>query len=70
MGGSGRKRPAEQMSVDIGSGEEQQRPDKKNKSGRKKKDKKRGKGKNKDGKPGKSNRPTKDGSSAGTSLET
>ena len=70
MGGSGRKRLADQMSADGGVPGEEPRSDKKSKSGRKKKDKKRG-SKNKDGKKsiakGKSN---KDGSSTGTSLET
>mmetsp|Transcript_12129 Transcript_12129/g.28777 ORF Transcript_12129/g.28777 Transcript_12129/m.28777 type:complete len:498 (+) Transcript_12129:97-1590(+) len=70
MGGTGRKRPADQMATDGGVPGEEPRPDKKNKSGRRKKDKKRG-SKHKDGKKsstkGKSN---KDGSSAGTSLET
>ena len=44
MGSNGRKRPADQMAADAGHGQgeevPQQRPDKKTKSGRKKKDKK------------------------------
>ena len=69
MGSSGRKRPADQMGADSGGTmEDQQRTDKKNKSGRKKKDKKRGKSKDMKGGNGKTN---KDGtSSTGTSLET